>query len=143
MSFPLGKPGLMTFYQKMSPTALFPLLSPFPSAECFGTSLIKLDWTLSSARACWYGKGSSSHLVRVLQVYSGAHGRAMVFTSTKNEANEMALNSDLKQDCQVLHGDIPQKQREITLKVCGAVLTNFTKHISSQYELGLQYQKEY
>ncbi len=52
-----------------------------------------------------------------VQVYSGAHGRAMVFTSTKNEANELALNSGLKQDCQVLHGDIPQKQREITLKV--------------------------
>jgi len=46
----------------------------------------------------------------------------MVFTSTKNEANELALNSDLKQDCQVLHGDIPQKQREITLKVGGVCL---------------------
>ena len=42
----------------------------------------------------------------------------MVFTPTKNEANELALSSALKQDCQVLHGDIPQKQREITLKVC-------------------------
>lgn len=41
----------------------------------------------------------------------------MVFTPTKQEANELALSSALKQDCQVLHGDIPQKQREITLKV--------------------------
>jgi hypothetical protein len=41
----------------------------------------------------------------------------MVFTPTKQEANEMALNSSLKQECQVLHGDIPQKQREVTLKV--------------------------
>ncbi|XP_065892594.1 nucleolar RNA helicase 2-like isoform X2 [Dysidea avara] len=52
----------------------------------------------------------------ILQVYSGNSGRAMVFTSTKIEANELALNAVLKQDCQVLHGDIPQKQREITLK---------------------------
>ena len=54
------------------------------------------------------------------QVYSGAHGRAMVFTPTKQEANELALSSALKQDCQVLHGDIPQRQREITLKVSRA-----------------------
>ena len=52
-----------------------------------------------------------------MQVYSGMFGRTMVFTSTKHEANELALNSAIKQDCQVLHGDIPQKQREITLKV--------------------------
>lgn len=58
-------------------------------------------------------------LFSVLQVYSGAHGRTMVFTSTKQEANELALSSGLKQECQVLHGDIPQRQREITLKVCG------------------------
>ena len=51
------------------------------------------------------------------QVYSGQHGRAIVFTSTKKEANELVLNSILKQECQVLHGDIPQKQREITLQV--------------------------
>lgn len=41
----------------------------------------------------------------------------MVFTSTKQEASELGLNSSLNQECQVLHGDIPQKQREITLKV--------------------------
>ena len=53
----------------------------------------------------------------IIQVYSGAHGRTMIFTRTKAEANELALSSSLKQDCQVLHGDIQQKQREITLKV--------------------------
>ena len=51
------------------------------------------------------------------QVHSGMFGRTMVFTSTKHEANELVLNSSIKQDCQVLHGDIPQKQREVTLKV--------------------------
>ncbi|XP_028405033.1 nucleolar RNA helicase 2-like [Dendronephthya gigantea] len=52
----------------------------------------------------------------VIQVYCGAHGRTIIFTQTKNEANELVLNSILKQDSQVLHGDIPQKQRELTLK---------------------------
>ena len=39
----------------------------------------------------------------------------MIFTSTKKEANELALNSVIKQETQVLHGDINQAQREITL----------------------------
>ena len=37
----------------------------------------------------------------MIQVYSGAHGRTMVFTGTKAEANELALNAVLKQECQV------------------------------------------
>uniref|UniRef100_A0A803Y707 RNA helicase n=1 Tax=Meleagris gallopavo TaxID=9103 RepID=A0A803Y707_MELGA len=52
----------------------------------------------------------------IIQVYSGSHGRTIVFCETKKEANELALNSALKQEAQSLHGDIPQKQREITLK---------------------------
>ncbi|KAM8806378.1 nucleolar RNA helicase 2-like [Eudromia elegans] len=52
----------------------------------------------------------------IIQVYSGSHGRTIVFCETKKEANELALNASLKQDAQSLHGDIPQKQREITLK---------------------------
>ena len=33
----------------------------------------------------------------VVQVYSGRQGRAMVFTSTKQEANELVQSSNLKQ----------------------------------------------
>ncbi|XP_019954368.2 nucleolar RNA helicase 2 [Paralichthys olivaceus] len=52
----------------------------------------------------------------VIQVYSGSHGRSIVFTETKKEANELSMNASIKQSTQTLHGDIPQKQREITLK---------------------------
>ncbi|KAM7102195.1 nucleolar RNA helicase 2-like isoform 2-T2 [Ciconia maguari] len=52
----------------------------------------------------------------IIQVYSGSHGRTIVFCETKKEANELAMNASLKQDAQSLHGDIPQKQREVTLK---------------------------
>ncbi|KAM6306424.1 nucleolar RNA helicase 2-like [Aegotheles albertisi] len=52
----------------------------------------------------------------IIQVYSGSHGRTIVFCETKKEANELAMNASLKQDAQSLHGDIPQTQREITLK---------------------------
>ncbi|XP_074523139.1 nucleolar RNA helicase 2 [Halichoeres trimaculatus] len=52
----------------------------------------------------------------VIQVYSGSHGRTIVFCETKKEANELSLNTSIKQGSQSLHGDIPQKQREMTLK---------------------------
>lgn len=47
-------------------------------------------------------------------VYGGSHCRTIIFTDTKDEANEVALKGQLKIECQVLHGDIPQKQREVT-----------------------------
>ncbi|KAL7855446.1 hypothetical protein AOLI_G00190500 [Acnodon oligacanthus] len=52
----------------------------------------------------------------VVQVYSGSHGRTIVFCETKKEAHELSVNPSIKQKAQSLHGDIPQKQRELTLK---------------------------
>lgn len=45
----------------------------------------------------------------------GACGRTIVFTETKNDANELA--GALSEGCgaRALHGDIPQSQREVTL----------------------------
>jgi ATP-dependent RNA helicase DDX21 len=43
-------------------------------------------------------------------------GTAIIFCDTKNEANDLGLSSQLAKDCQVLHGDIVQSQREITLQ---------------------------
>lgn len=33
----------------------------------------------------------------VIQVYSGSHGRTIVFCETKKEANELAMNASIKQ----------------------------------------------
>ncbi|XP_004617168.1 nucleolar RNA helicase 2 [Sorex araneus] len=52
----------------------------------------------------------------VIRVYSGFNGRTIIFTETKKEAQELSQSSSIKQDAESLHGDIPQKQREITLK---------------------------
>ncbi|XP_022355312.1 nucleolar RNA helicase 2 isoform X2 [Enhydra lutris kenyoni] len=52
----------------------------------------------------------------VIRVYSGFQGRTIIFCETKKEAQELSQNVAIKQDAQSLHGDIPQKQREITLK---------------------------
>ncbi len=49
-----------------------------------------------------------------MRAYAGANGRTIVFASTKKEVNELGLGGQL--DAQVLHGDIPQKQREMTLQ---------------------------
>ena len=50
---------------------------------------------------CCHFTQKPSVICDVIQVYSGAHGRTMVFTGTKAEANELALNAVLKQECQV------------------------------------------
>jgi len=54
----------------------------------------------------------------LVRLYSAGrkNGRAIVFTQTKQEANDLALGDVSIGDAQVMHGDIEQKQREITLK---------------------------
>lgn len=52
----------------------------------------------------------------VVQCYGGMHKKTIIFTDTKKDANKILLDSGIKTTCQVLHGDIPQKQREITFE---------------------------
>lgn len=52
----------------------------------------------------------------IVTVYGGQHSRTIIFTETKQEANDVLLKANLKTDAQVLHGDIVQKQREITFQ---------------------------
>jgi len=52
----------------------------------------------------------------IVLCYGGQHARTIIFTETKKEANDIMLEAHIKQECQVLHGDIPQKQREITFR---------------------------
>lgn len=53
----------------------------------------------------------------LLLCYKGLHGKAIVFTQTKAEANQIILAEGLKNEAvEALHGDIAQNQREVTLK---------------------------
>lgn len=52
----------------------------------------------------------------IVQQYSGRHGRAIVFTQTKVQANELSVSTSINMEAQVLHGDIPQNQRELRLQ---------------------------
>ena len=63
----------------------------------------------------------TSVIVNTLQVYSGSHGRAIVFCEMKREADLLATSHAMTADAHVLHGDIPQDKREMVLKVCSAL----------------------
>jgi ATP-dependent RNA helicase DDX21 len=51
----------------------------------------------------------------VVRCYA-AGGRTIIFTNTKAEANALVMSEAIRSDAQVLHGDIPQKGREVALK---------------------------
>ncbi|KPA80758.1 putative nucleolar RNA helicase II [Leptomonas pyrrhocoris] len=57
----------------------------------------------------------SSMLADLIKVYSGAHGRTLVFTNTKKDCHDLSINNT-KLDSQSLHGDMQQEQRESTMK---------------------------
>ena len=41
----------------------------------------------------------------------------MIFCETKREADELALNKEIRQETHVIHGDIPQAKRDMVLAV--------------------------
>lgn len=55
-------------------------------------------------------------LADVLLCYGGLHGKTIVFAQTKADANDVLLADKVKLDVEVLHGDIAQNQREVTLQ---------------------------
>ena len=46
----------------------------------------------------------------------GGTGRIIVFSSTKADANSLLLSEQITHDVEVMHGDIAQNQREVTIK---------------------------
>eukprot|EP00179_Madagascaria_erythrocladioides_P015732 CAMPEP_0198368880 /NCGR_PEP_ID=MMETSP1450-20131203/155926_1 /TAXON_ID=753684 ORGANISM="Madagascaria erythrocladiodes, Strain CCMP3234" /NCGR_SAMPLE_ID=MMETSP1450 /ASSEMBLY_ACC=CAM_ASM_001115 /LENGTH=785 /DNA_ID=CAMNT_0044076397 /DNA_START=42 /DNA_END=2399 /DNA_ORIENTATION=+ len=60
----------------------------------------------------------ASFLEDIITVYGGGVGktRSIVFTQTKREADELATSGALKFGAAVLHGDISQRQRDLTLQ---------------------------
>ena len=54
-------------------------------------------------------------LADILIIYGGL-GQTIVFCSTKAEANSLLLSEKISKNIEVMHGDIAQNQREVTLK---------------------------
>ena len=55
-------------------------------------------------------------LADILVCYGGINGKTIVFTQTKADCNALILTDKIKQDIEVMHGDIAQNQREVTMK---------------------------
>ncbi|XP_033972278.1 nucleolar RNA helicase 2 isoform X2 [Trematomus bernacchii] len=125
---------LSSSYEKDSPsnpqTLLFSATCPawvyqvakkYMRPECkhvdlIGKSTQKAATTVEHLAIACHWSQRAAVIADVIQVYSGTHGKTILFCETKKDANEYSLDASIKQSCQALHGDIPQKQREITLK---------------------------
>lgn len=54
----------------------------------------------------------SETLRNLIGIYAGAHGSLILFCETKREANDLFNTLELAQAKNLLHGDIPQYNRE-------------------------------
>ncbi|XP_072526296.1 nucleolar RNA helicase 2 [Salminus brasiliensis] len=88
----------------------------FVHVDLIGKKTQKAATTVEHLAIACHWSQRAAVLGDVVQVYSGSHGRSIVFCETKKEAHELSMNPSIKQNAQSLHGDIPQKQRETTLK---------------------------
>lgn len=61
-------------------------------------------------------QGRPTLLANLLGIYAKKTSRTIIFAETKKDCNELAVHPEIKQDAQVLHGDIAQDQRETTMK---------------------------
>lgn len=86
----------------------------YATVDLVSEETLKTSENIRHYALCCHYSVRAATLADVIKIY-GQNGRAIVFANTKTEANEIAISSSISADCQVLHGDIPQKQREITL----------------------------
>ena len=116
--FEKHKPQMLLFSATVPPwvtTTAKKYMDDHVVVDMIGEDKLKTAVTVQhKAIRCTYEERASV-IGDVIQVFSGTNGQTMIFTDTKRDANELALNSLLKQECQVLHGDIQQAQREVTL----------------------------
>lgn len=84
--------------------------------DLIGSSKLKTATTVEHlALQCGYHERAGT-IGAVLNVYSGKHGRSMIFCQTKKDADELACSSDIQQESHVMHGDVPQDKREMVLQ---------------------------
>lgn len=98
--------------KKVADTVLQP---DFVIVDLIGADDVQTAVTVKHLAIMTTHKGRLDALADVVGVYSKG-GKTMIFCDTKSSANELALSSSISASCQVLHGDIAQKQREVTLK---------------------------
>lgn len=70
--------------------------------------------TVEHMALCCHPSEREEVLADILLIYVKTNDRVMIFSETKVDCNVLSVSEHIKQECQVLHGDIVQKQREIT-----------------------------
>ncbi|KAJ1913789.1 hypothetical protein H4219_005066 [Mycoemilia scoparia] len=87
----------------------------FVKIDLVGSQTLKTSETIEhfAIQSSWQARRDV--VADVVAVY-GKSGRTIIFTETKRDANELALHDKLSHFAQVLHGDIAQSQREVTLQ---------------------------
>uniref|UniRef100_A0A6A7FYE3 RNA helicase n=1 Tax=Hirondellea gigas TaxID=1518452 RepID=A0A6A7FYE3_9CRUS len=63
---------------------------------------------------CCHWSERAEVLPDILRVHTDSNSRTIIFCETRKECNDLAQNPGIKQGCQVLHGEIPQAQRQVT-----------------------------
>lgn len=51
----------------------------------------------------------------IIAMFAGKEGRVLIFSATKLDCDTIVMDKEIKHECHVLHGDIPQAKRESTL----------------------------
>ncbi|KAJ2474597.1 hypothetical protein EV174_005570 [Coemansia sp. RSA 2320] len=83
--------------------------------DLIGSQKLKTSETIAYKAIVTPWKTRHDIVADMVAVY-GKAGRSIIFTETKADANRLAQLPKFVNGAQALHGDIPQAQREITLK---------------------------
>jgi len=86
----------------------------YVTVDLVGAKRLKTAETVKHLALCCSWQQRNETLRDVVRLYSNG-GATVVFVNTKKEAYEIAQNSSLRANCEELHGDIAQSQRERTL----------------------------
>lgn len=70
----------------------------------------------------------------VITVYAGVNNKSIVFCPRKQTVNEILNTNKIKSEVAVIHGDIPQKQREVSMNLFrqGKVMTLLTTDVCAR-----------
>lgn len=70
----------------------------------------------------------------VITVYAGANNKSIVFCPRKQTVNDILSTNKIKSEVAVIHGDIPQKQREVSMNLFrqGKVMTLLTTDVCAR-----------
>jgi ATP-dependent RNA helicase DDX21 len=86
----------------------------FATIDLVGTDKMKASNSVQHLLLPCHWSQRSQVVMEIVKGY-GSCGRTIVFTETKNDANELAEALGESFGARPLHGDIPQGQREVTL----------------------------